>query len=289
MINVKSFYDENTNTLTYVVYSLGSKDAIVIDSVLDFDQASGKITDFSLQKVIQFLQTNDLKLHYILETHVHADHLTGAQVLKKYYPQAKIAISKKINIVQQTFKDIFHLDEKFPTDGSQFDKLISDNENFFAGVISIKALPTPGHTPACLSFFIDDCLFTGDALFMPDFGTGRCDFPAGSATELYHSVHFGLYQLPDKTRVFVGHDYQPGGRELKFETTIGESKKNNKQLKQETSKDEFINFRTQRDSVLATPKLLYPSIQFNMNAGIMPKPEVNGKIFFKLPISMKLT
>ncbi len=284
-MKVKHFYDPDTYTLTYIVFDEMTLDGVLIDSVLDFDPASGKVQARSIQEAILYLKTHKIKLHYILETHAHADHLSGSQILKKEFPEAKIAISKNIASVQDVFKGVFNLGDDFLPDGSQFDELLEDNQIVKAGQLEISVIPTPGHTPACVSFHIGDAVFTGDALFMPDYGTGRCDFPRGSAKDLYHSVHDRLYKLNDSTRVFVGHDYQPNDRELKFETTIGESKRNNIQLKENTTELEFVSFRETRDKTLKAPRLLLPSLQVNINAGALPISESNGKSYLKIPLT----
>ena len=285
--NIKTFYDPATFTLTYVVYDEDSRDAVVIDPVLDYNPIGSAVSDESFQKVVDFVAENDLKLHYVLETHAHADHLSSSQLFRDEYPGIKVAISERITTVQKTFKTVFNLEESFVTDGEQFDYLIKDFEELKAGTLTIKALPTPGHTPACLSFLIGDAVFTGDALFMPDFGTGRCDFPAGDARTLYRCVTDNLYSLPDETRVFVGHDYQPGGREVAWESTIGEEKANNIQLKGNTTEEEFVKFREERDSGLAAPKLIYQSILVNIDAGKLPKQESNNQRYLKIPLNIR--
>lgn len=285
MTQVKEFFDKKTWTLTYVVWDEKTKDAIAIDPVMDYDPASSKTSEESAKVVIEFLRLKQLKLHFILETHAHADHLSGSQVIKREFPNAKIAIGEKITKVQEVFKGVFDFPEEFKTDGSQFDRLLKDGEEFSAGSIKIKTYFTPGHTPACASYYIDGNVFVGDALFMPDYGTGRCDFPAGSAVELYHSIHGRLYELPENTKVYTGHDYQPNGRPLKFMATIAEEKKENIQLKAQTSLDEFVRFRTERDRTLAAPKLLLPSVQVNIDAGHLPEPKSNGKRYLRIPIS----
>ncbi len=282
-MKIKHFFDPDTFTLTYVVFDEKTKDAVVIDPVLDFEQASGTVTDDSTKLVVDFIKQEGLQLHAILETHAHADHLSSSQVLKTLFPKAKIMISEKIKHVQEVFKKHFNIDY-LKTDASQFDKLLKDFETVEFGSLKLKAIPTPGHTPACMSFLMGDAVFTGDALFMPDYGTGRCDFPKGSAKDLYASVVNNLYPLPDATRVFVGHDYSPGGREMKFETTIGESKKSNIQLKASTTETEFVSFREARDKTLKAPRLLLPSIQVNIDAGHLPPSEENGKSYLKLPL-----
>lgn len=285
-MQIQPFYDARTSTVSYVVHHPASKDAVIIDPVLDYDPASSKVWSESAEQIIEFVRGQQLNVHYILETHAHADHLSGSQLLKRAFPQAKIAIGEGITIVQQTFKTIFDLTGDFNTDGSQFDRLFKDGEVVNAGALSIEVLFTPGHTPACASYKIEDAVFTGDAIFMPDGGTGRCDFPAGSAKNLYHSVTSKLYSLPDATRVFVGHDYQPDGREVMWETTIGAEKHDNIQLKSTTSEEEFIQFRTARDKTLAAPKLLFQSVQVNIDAGKMPQPNEDKKRYLKIPINV---
>lgn len=282
-MEIKTWFDKDTFTLTYCVYDSSSKDAVVIDSVWNYDPASGALTTKSVQEVADFVKAQGLNLHYILETHAHADHLTGAQPLKALFPNAKVAIGARITEVQKVFKQVFNFGDHFATDGRQFDVLLQDGSEIKAGKLTIKTIFTPGHTPACASYLIGDALFTGDALFMPDSGTGRCDFPAGSAEALYESIT-KLYKFPDETRFFTGHDYMPNGRELRFQSTIGESKRANIQLKAETSKSEYVSFRTTRDKTLAAPRLLLPSIQVNADGGKLPVPEGNGKRYLKMPI-----
>ena len=285
MIKIESFFHEPTSTLTYVVWDKTSRDAVVIDPVLDYDSFSSAVDTRSIDEIATYLREHDLRLHYVLETHAHADHLSGCQRLKKDFG-AKVVIGERISEVQTTFKSIFDFPDDFPTDGRQFDRLVQGGEVLRAGRLSIRTIPTPGHTPACMTYHIEDALFTGDALFMDDYGTGRCDFPKGSADDLFHSIHEQLYRLPEETRVFVGHDYRPNGRELKFETTIGASKRNNPQLNAETTHDEFVAFRTKRDATLRAPRLLYQSVQVNINAGILPEPHANGMRYLLLPLSI---
>lgn len=286
--SIKTFYDPATFTLTYVVYDEDSRDAVVIDPVLDYNPIGSVVSDQSFQQVVDFVAENNLNLHYVLETHAHADHLSSSQLFRDEYPDIKVAISERITDVQSVFKTVYNLEESFVTDGNQFDTLIKDFETFEAGTLSIKALPTPGHTPACLSFLIGDAVFTGDALFMPDYGTGRCDFPAGDARTLYRCVTDNLYSLPDETRVFVGHDYQPGGRDVAWESTIGEEKASNIQLKGDTTEEDFVAFREKRDSGLAAPKLIYQSILVNIDAGHLPKMESNNQRYLKIPLNVKM-
>lgn len=284
---IQTWYDADTSTMTYAVFDPASKDAVIIDPVLDYDPHGSTTSEVSIEKVVEFIKTNELKPHLIMETHAHADHLSGAQGLKKRFPNAQIVIGANITLVQKTFKPIFNMGADFPVDGTQFDRLLQDGEEINAGTIRIKTIFTPGHTPACSSYLIGDAVFTGDALFMPDSGTGRCDFPAGDANALYESIAKKLYKLPDNTRVFVGHDYQPNGREVRCETTIGESKRQNIQLKAETSREDFVKFRTTRDKTLSAPRLLFQSVQVNIDAGRLPPPERNGIRYIKMPLNLK--
>lgn len=284
-MNIEAFFDGGTYTLTYVVYDEETGDAVVIDPVLDYDAAASKVTYDSVDRVDEFLKAKKLQLHMVLETHAHADHLSGAQVLKDRHPGAITAVGRRITEVQATFKDVFNLPADFPTDGRQFDRLLDDGEQVEVGSLKFGVIFTPGHTPACASYLFEDALFTGDSMFMPDFGTGRCDFPAGSAEELYDSIVNKLYALPDETRVFVGHDYQPGGRELKYQTTIAEQKAANVQLPAGRSREEFVEFRTTRDKKLNAPKLLFQSVQVNVDAGALPDPADNEVRYLKIPIN----
>lgn len=281
---VKEFFDRATWTLTYVVSDAATKDAVIIDPVWDYDPSSSKMSHASADEVLKYVNDQKLKVHYILETHAHADHVSGSQYLKEKIPGAKVGIGAKITDVQKVFKNVFNLDPDFKTDGSQFDFLLEEGKTVKAGSLAIDTMYTPGHTPACGTYIIGDTVFTGDALFMPDYGTGRCDFPAGSATDLYDSVYNKIYTLPDHYRVFVGHDYLPNGRPLAFESTIGEEKAKNIQLNVETTKDQFVHFRTTRDKSLAAPRLLLPSVQVNIAAGHLPKPEANGTSYLKIPV-----
>jgi len=286
-MNIETFFDPATFTLTYVVFDPKSRDAVVIDPVLDYDVLSSSTSTTSITRVEDFLNREKLKLHYVLETHAHADHLSGSQYLKSRFG-AKVAIGARIVDVQKIFAGVFDL-ANVPTDGSQFDKLLSDGETIEAGALKVDVLATPGHTPACLSFQVGDAVFTGDALFIEDYGTGRCDFPSGSADALYTSVHERLYALPDATRVFVGHDYQPNGRALRYETTIGASKESNIQLRASTSRADFVKQRTSRDATLSAPRLLFQSVQVNIDAGRLPRAHANGKRYLTIPLDMKKT
>lgn len=252
-LKITEFYDMDTHTFTYVVHDEKTLDAIVIDPVLDGPEKD-------------FLFASKLQLRGILETHVHADHLTGSQLLKKEFPHALLCIGERISEVQKTFKQKLSLTD-LKTDGSQFDVLLKDRETRSFGSIKVETIPTPGHTPCCLSYQIGTNVFTGDSLFMPDYGTGRCDFPGGNAKKLFHSISDNLYSLPENTKVFVGHDYCPNGRDVAFQTTIGESKNSNKHLRSTTSESEYVSLRETRDRTLDPPKDLERNIAFNICAG----------------------
>ncbi|RAL23966.1 MBL fold metallo-hydrolase [Lujinxingia litoralis] len=285
-LKIQPFYDARTYTLTYVVYDPQTRDAVLIDPVLDYEPHASAMWTESADRAVNFLKEHKLNLHYILETHAHADHLSGAQHVKVHYPKARLAIGARITEVQTIFKQVYNLPESFPTDGSQFDLLLEEGEVLEAGSIKIETIYTPGHTPACSTFHIDDAVFTGDTIFMPDFGTGRCDFPGGSSQAMYDSITNKLYSLPDETRVFVGHDYQPGGRDVAFMTTIAEQKASNVQLPQGRSEKEFVEMRDGRDKTLAAPKLLLQSLQVNIDAGSLPQPEANEKRYLRIPVNV---
>jgi len=285
-MNIETFFDPVTSTLTYVVFDPQTRDAVVIDPVLDYDVLSSKTSTTSIARVATFLEQKELKLRYVLETHAHADHLSGSQYLKRRFG-APVAIGAAIVDVQKVFSRVFDLGDAVPTDGSQFDRLLADGEKIAAGALPLEIIATPGHTPACVTYKIGDAIFTGDALFIEDYGTGRCDFPSGSADALYTSVHERLYALPDATRVFVGHDYQPNGRALRAETTIGRSKESNVQLQASTSREEFVTRRNERDAMLPAPRLLFPSVQVNVDAGRLPRPHANGQRYLTIPLGLK--
>lgn len=284
MLKVKHFFDKKTFTLSYIVYDESSLDGVVIDPVWNFDQASGTLLTESITELNQYLNDHKINLHYILETHVHADHVSGSQLIKKTFPKSKILIGEHICKVQKTFKEVFNLPDSFKTDGSQFDGLLKDGSIVKAGSFEFKVLNTPGHTPACISYLFKGMVFTGDALFMPDSGTGRCDFPSGSAHDLYNSITQKIYTLPEETMMYTGHDYQPNNRELKFSATIKEQKENNIQLKAHTTEEEFIEFRTKRDAGLSAPQLLLPSLQINIRGGRLPEQESNNVSYLKIPL-----
>ena len=285
-MQIEHFFDPRTSSLTYVVYDPATRDAVVIDPVLDYEPVGSRVFAESLVPVIACLRGADLRLHHILETHAHADHLSGSQLLRREFPGAQVTIGAGIVAVQQIFKAMFALGDEVRGDGGQFDHLIADGEQLRAGSLTIAAIATPGHTPSCLSYHIGDALFSGDALFMPDYGSGRCDFPGGDARTLYRSVHDRLYTLPDETRVFVGHDYQPGGRPLAYQTTIGDSRRHNVHLFADRDEQEFVDFRSRRDRTLDAPRLLYQSVQVNIDAGHLPAPDAAGRSFLKLPVTL---
>ncbi|MBK6462615.1 MAG: MBL fold metallo-hydrolase [Myxococcales bacterium] len=284
-MKVHALFDPATYTLTYVVYDEATRDAVVIDPVLDYDAGAAATSTTSLDALGAFVAQHGLRVHFALETHAHADHVSGGAVLRKRLG-AQVIVGARITEVQRTFRGVFDLGDAFAIDGSQFDRLVTEGERLEAGSLSVGVLETPGHTPACVSFLIGDAVFTGDALFVEDYGTGRCDFPAGSASALYTSVHERLYALPDETRVFVGHDYQPGGRELRFETTIGASRAHNVHIRQDTSRAQFVHLRESRDATLAPPRLLFPSVQLNVNGGRLPPAHANGRRYLSVPLNL---
>ena len=282
--DIQHFFDENTNTFSYVVSDPVTRQCAIIDSVLDYDPASATTSTIHADEIIAYIQKNELTVEWILETHVHADHLTASQYLKEQLG-GKIAMSHKISIVQETFSAIYNLDIKYFNSHQSFDYLFDDHETFTIGELQAYNIPTPGHTPACLSYVIGDAVFVGDTLFMPDYGTARCDFPKGSAGQLFDSVQT-LYELPEETRVFLCHDYLPESREqYEHETLLKTQKEQNIHIHTGVSKAEFIEMRTQRDATLTMPKLILPSIQINMDAGKFPQPEANGIRYLKLPLN----
>ncbi len=288
MHTVQTFFDPTTNTLTYVVYDPKTRDAVIIDPVLDYDVLGSRTSTVSADRVVGFAKGKELRVGWVLETHAHADHLSSSQYLKNQLG-AKIAIGARIVEVQEVFKGAFDLPPSFPTDGRQFDRLLAAGDVLEVGSLAVRTVPTPGHTPACVTFEIGGDLFTGDALFMDDYGTGRCDFPRGSAAALYDSVHGTLYAYPDHTKVYVGHDYQPNGRALAYETTIGSSKKHNIQLQADTAREAFVAAREARDKGLAAPRLLFPSVQVNIDAGRLPEAHENGVRYLRIPVNLGKT
>lgn len=281
---VKAFFDDATNTVSYVVRDPSGSACAIVDSVLDFDHASGRTDTASADEIIQYVQREGLKVEWILETHVHADHLSAAPYLQEKLG-GKIGIGERITVVQDTFGKVFNEGTEFQRDGSQFDALFKEGDSFHIGQLRGDVLHTPGHTPACLTYVIGDAAFVGDTLFMPDFGTARCDFPGGSSETLFKSIQ-KILSLPDDTRVFVGHDYKAPGREqYAWETTVGEQKALNVHIGQGKSIEAFVQMRDARDATLPMPRLILPSLQVNMRAGQMPPPDDKGDVFLKLPVN----
>lgn len=281
---VTSFFDPATYTYSYVVRDPASQSCIILDSVLDYDPASGRTETSSADDIIAFVREQQLDVVWLLETHVHADHLSAAPYLKEQLG-GKLAIGEQITTVQQVFGEIFNADAQFATDGSQFDRLLSEGDTLSFGSLTVQVLHTPGHTPACLSYVIGDAVFVGDTLFMPDFGTARCDFPGGDAHTLYTSIQ-RLFELPGNTRVFLCHDYKaPGRDEYCNETTIAEQRQNNIHVREGITAEEFVAMRTERDATLSMPRLILPSVQVNMRAGELPPAENNGVRYLKIPLN----
>ena len=283
---IKGFFDKETSTISYVVYDMTSKKCAVIDSVLDFDFSSGTIDYHNAEKIISFIEKMKLDLEWLIETHVHADHLSASPYIQKKLG-GKIGISEKISDIQNIFGKTFNAGTEFQRDGSQFDRLFKDNDEYKIGSIKCKVINTPGHTPACTAHVIGNSIFVGDTLFMPDLGSARADFPGGDARELYRSIQ-KILSYPDDTLIFVCHDYPPSSRKVEWVTTVGEQKKKNIHVKTSIGEDEFVKVREARDKTLNMPKLIIPSIQVNMRAGNLPPAEDSGDVFIKVPInSMK--
>lgn len=282
--HVQAFFDDHSNTFSYVIVDGETSHCAIIDSVLDYDAASVTTCTQSADQIVEYVKREQLKVQWILETHVHADHLSAAQYLKQCLG-GRIAMSEKISTVQDVFSEIYHLEREELQQQMGFDYLFKDDEPFKIGQLQAYALATPGHTPACLSYVIADAVFVGDTLFMPDYGTARCDFPEGCAAQLYDSVQ-KLYALPETTRVFLCHDYLPEQRQdYVYETTISAQKSTNIHIHAGVSKEEFVAMRQGRDATLSMPKLILPAIQVNMQAGRFPKPEANGQRYLKLPLN----
>lgn len=283
-MRIQEFFHEATSTLTYVVADEAAQVAVVIDPVMDFDPKSGRTAWRSSEAVARYIDERRLSVPYVIDTHAHADHLSGLRFFKQRYG-AKTVTGRGVGVIQRAFRAIYNLGPEFPTDGRQFDILLDEGEELEAGVLRIRAMHTPGHTPAHMSWQMGDALFVGDTLFMPDYGTARCDFPGGAAGVLYDSIQ-RIYELPGETRLFMCHDYRPGGRAVRFQTTVAEQKVSNIQLNAKTSRDEFIAFRTQRDAQLDMPLLILPAIQVNIRAGEVPEPEANGTSYLKIPLNV---
>ncbi len=280
---VQSFFDPATWTVSYVVYEKEGTACAIIDSVLEYDAKSGRTRTTSADKLVEFVQQKKLRVDWILETHAHADHLSAAHYLRRKLG-GKIAIGAAITDVQNVFKGIFNLEPGFRPDGHQFDHLLQDGETFAIGALTAQALSVPGHTPACIAFRVDDAVFVGDTLFMPDVGTARCDFPGGDAHSLYRSVR-RLLSLPAPTRLFMCHDYPPEGRAPLWETTVAEQRAGNIHVHDGVSEEDFVRMRTARDATLEMPVLILPSVQVNIRAGEMPPAEDNGVSYLKIPLN----
>ncbi|MFY0991099.1 MBL fold metallo-hydrolase [Halomonas sp. C05BenzN] len=281
---VTPFFDEPTNTFSYVVKDPDSQSCAILDSVLDFDYAAGRTDVRSADEIIAFVRDNGLEVEWILETHVHADHLSAAPYLHEAL-EGKTGIGANITVVQDVFGKAFNAGTEFARDGSQFDRLFEEGDTFTIGKLEGRVLHTPGHTPACLTYVIGDAAFVGDTLFMPDYGTARCDFPGGDARTLYRSIQKVL-ALPGETRLFLCHDYKaPEREEYQHETTVAEQRAHNVHVHEGISEEEFVRMRTERDATLDMPRLILPSVQVNMRAGHMPPPEDNGQVYLKVPIN----
>jgi glyoxylase-like metal-dependent hydrolase (beta-lactamase superfamily II) len=281
--DVKAFFDEDTFTVTYVVTDPSSKSSAIIDPVLDFDQASGRTSTRSADQVLAFINSEDLKVLWILETHAHADHLSAAAYLKSR-TGGRTGTGRLITGVQSTFKHLFNLGDEFIADGQQFDCLLDEGEMLELGSMEIRVMHTPGHTPSCVTFVIGNAVFVGDTLFMPDYGTARADFPGGDASALYQSIQ-RIFELPAQTRLFLCHDYKaPDRDEYVWETTVAEQSEHNIHIHKGISEKEFVEFRTKRDAGLGMPKLILPSIQVNIRAGEMPAADDNGVVYLRLPV-----
>jgi glyoxylase-like metal-dependent hydrolase (beta-lactamase superfamily II) len=281
-MEIQHFFDPATSTLTYVVHDAAT--GVVIDPVLDYDPKSARTSLESAGTVAKYIDERHLAIPYVIDTHAHADHMTAMPFFKKRYG-ARTVTGSRIGEVQRTFRDIYNLGADFPVDGRQFDLLLDEGQELKIETFRVRAMHTPGHTPAHMSWQIDDAVFVGDTLFMPDYGTARCDFPGGSAEQLFDSSQ-RIYALPASTRLFMCHDYQPGGRELRFVTTVAEQKRENIQLREGTTKQEYVNLRKTRDAQLDMPALILPAIQINIRAGEFPDPETNGNRYLKIPLNV---
>ena len=280
---VTGFFDPATNTISYVVQDPNSRAAAIVDSVMDIDYAAGRISYEHADAIISFVRNNGLEVEWLIETHVHADHLSAAPYLQERLG-GKLGIGRNITIVQETFGKIFNEGTEFQRDGSQFDRLFDDGDTYKVGSMTCRAIHTPGHTPACMTHVMGDAAFVGDTLFMPDGGSARADFPGGDAGTLYDSI-MKVLSLPDAMRLFICHDYGPNGRDIRWETTVGEEKTHNIHVGGGKTREEFIAFRTKRDAELAMPKLIIPALQVNMRGGDLPPADESGRHFLKVPIN----
>ena len=281
---VTPFFDRETNTISYVVQDPSSSSCAVIDSVMDIDYAAGRISYRSADLIIDHVRRNGLQVDWLIETHAHADHLSAAPYIQQKLG-GKLGIGEHIVTVQKTFGKIFNEGTEFQRDGSQFDRLFKDGDTYSIGKLNAFVMHTPGHTPACTTHVIGDAAFTGDTLFMPDGGTARADFPGGDARTLYRSVRKVLETLPPETRLFMCHDYGPNGREIRWETSVGEERMHNIHVRDGTSEDSFVQMREARDKTLSMPRLIVPSLQVNIRAGHLPEPDRSGKTFLKVPVN----
>jgi glyoxylase-like metal-dependent hydrolase (beta-lactamase superfamily II) len=283
--DVHPFFDENTNTVSYVVSDPVARVCAIIDPVLDFEPAAARTSTRSADAIIDYVRERGLRCDWVLDTHVHADHLSAAPYIQKMLG-GQTGIGSNITITQDVFGTIFNAEPEFARDGSQFDCLFDDGEEFAVGGINARAIHTPGHTPACMTYVVGDAAFVGDTLFMPDFGTARADFPGGDARMLYRSIQ-KIFALPNETRLFLCHDYLPENRsEYRWESTVGEQRRTNIHVNDTVSEDAFVTMREERDEQLGAPKLILPSIQVNIRAGHMPPPEDNGTVYLKLPVNI---
>jgi glyoxylase-like metal-dependent hydrolase (beta-lactamase superfamily II) len=281
---VQPFFHADSGTWSYVVCDPATRAAAIVDPVLDFDLKSGRTGTAAAQSLLDYVIGHGMTVEWILETHAHADHLTAAQWLQSRLPDARVAIGSGIRTVQSTFRAVYNLGHEFPVDGSQFDQLFHDGETFHVGTLAARVFAVPGHTPDSVAYLIDGALFPGDSLFMPDGGTARCDFPGGDAATLYRSIHRLYAKLPEDTRVFVCHDYGPGGRDVACETTLGAQRRENIHVRDDIDEATFVQLRTTRDATLAMPALLLPAVQVNIRAGALPESEANGVRYLKLPL-----
>ncbi|WP_339845653.1 MBL fold metallo-hydrolase [uncultured Halopseudomonas sp.] len=282
---VEPFFDPATFTYSYVVTDPATRRCAIIDSVLDYDPASGRTSHHSADRLITHVREQGLQVDWLLETHVHADHLSAALYLKAAVG-GRLAIGEHITVVQKTFGKLFNVGDEFATDGTQFDHLFKDGDTFQVGNIQARAIHTPGHTPACMTYLIGDAGFVGDTLFMPDYGTARCDFPGGDARVLYQSIH-RLFALPDETRLFMCHDYRaPGRDDFLYETTVAQEREHNVHVHEGVNESDFVTMRSDRDATLGMPTLILPSVQINMRAGHLPPAEDNGTRYLKIPLNV---
>ncbi|PAU66474.1 MBL fold metallo-hydrolase [Pseudomonas sp. PIC25] len=283
--HVEAFFDPHTFTYSYVVSDLATGRCAIVDSVLDYDPAAGRTSFASADRLIAYVREQGLTVEWLLETHVHADHLSAAPYLKQALG-GRLAIGDRITVVQGVFGKLFNVGSEFATDGSQFDHLFHDGDRFTIGTLEARALHTPGHTPACMTYVIGDAAFVGDTLFMPDYGTARCDFPGGDARVLYRSIR-KLFELPDDTRLFMCHDYKASGREdFRYQTSVAEERAHNVHVHEGVSEDDFVAMRSARDATLGMPTLILPSVQVNMCAGELPPAEGNGTRYLKIPLNV---